>query len=122
MAVFYALAQRGGIGAALNRLLPQSPYDGTFVEFSPGVTVALVNQKIGTLEVTRRTVLGLPEHHLNDTIISLPYAQGKELVYSQALGFVRVGSWLQTLQDAANKKPEHRHESPAAFQRFLRHS
>jgi hypothetical protein len=123
---FYALAERGGILAALNRLLPDDYTGGIIKAQGPRSTISK-ELRIGALRIVRSRALGLGYPiDLTDLRCSvaaplpgIPDAAYK--VFSQREQFIDPGPWLQTLQDAANKKPEHRHESPAAFQRFLRH-
>jgi hypothetical protein len=117
--VFCGIALRTGLRAALNRLLPD------------GYATASVRQpdgewhesKIGNLRISRFRAYGQGTHEAKFLVTGnhgSPEADQFDILLDTKVGLITPGPWLQTLQDAANKKPEHRHESPAAFQRYLR--
>lgn len=119
-ATFCSIILRAGLRGALNRLLPES------------IGIASVNSggmywnelKLGDLRIARSREFGAMAHEANFIITGnhgSPHADQFDIFLDTKVGLIAPGPWLKTIEEAANKKPEHRHESPAAFQRFLRH-
>ena len=118
--VFAQMAMRGGVRAAMRRLFPQEGSSLPKSRNNDGSIVATQTRKLPGLVLQRFATAGS-----GDSFFAYLDNPDKSPVLAIAdqpdvpVYFIP-GPWLKTLQDEASKAPMHRHESPAAFQLWLK--